>query len=366
MISFLDLHKINKPYEAAFQSQLKNMLDEHWYILGKQTKTFEDNFAHYCGTKYCIGVGNGLDALTLIFKAYIELGKLQKGDEVIVPANTYIASILAVLQADLVPVLVEPKLETYNINPQLIQEKITSKTKAILPVHLYGQLSEMDLINEIAIQNNLLIIEDSAQSHGAILEDRKAGNLSHAAGFSFYPGKNLGALGDAGAVTTNDEALAKTIYSLRNYGSEKKYYNDFIGVNSRLDEIQAAFLNVKLPHLDADNDRRRAIAKRYLSEIKNDKIALPHWDFTSNHVFHVFVIRTQNRKELQNYLSENGVQTIIHYPVPPHKQKALSHWNDLSFPITEKIHNEILSLPISQVMTDDEVDFVIKTLNQWI
>ncbi|HRA71911.1 MAG TPA: DegT/DnrJ/EryC1/StrS family aminotransferase, partial [Flavobacterium sp.] len=308
-------------------------------------------------------------ALVLIFKGYIQLGKLQKGDEVIVPANTYIASILAILEADLVPVLVEPKLETYNLNPDLISEKITSKTKAILAVHLYGQLAEMEKINAIAIQNNLLVIEDAAQAHGAISNFRKSGNLSNAAAFSFYPGKNLGALGDGGAVVTNDSELAKVIQSLRNYGSEAKYQNEFIGVNSRLDELQAAFLNVKLPNLDAENTIRKAIAKRYLSEIKNDKIVLPTLSLRgttqSNHVFHLFVIRTENREKLQQYLLENGIQTMIHYPIAPHKQKAFSSWNDLSFPITEKIHNEILSLPISPVMTDDEVGFVISILNKY-
>ncbi|HEU4788481.1 MAG TPA: DegT/DnrJ/EryC1/StrS family aminotransferase, partial [Flavobacterium sp.] len=306
------------------------------------------------------GVGNGLDALTLIFKGYIQLGKFQKGDEVIVPANTYIASILAILQADLVPVLVEPKLETYNINPSLIQDKITPKTKAILAVHLYGQLAEMGAINEIATRNSLVVVEDAAQSAGAI------SNLkSNAAAYSFYPGKNLGALGDGGAVVTNDNELAKTIRSLRNYGSETKYQNDFIGVNSRLDELQAAFLKLKLPNLNADNEKRRTIAKRYLSEIKNDKIILPFWDLSNNHVFHLFVIRTQNRVGLQEYLTQNNIQTVIHYPIPPHKQKAFSSWNNLSFPITEKIHNEVLSLPISPVMKMDEVSFVVEILNKY-
>ncbi|WP_310555421.1 DegT/DnrJ/EryC1/StrS family aminotransferase [Flavobacterium sp.] len=367
MISFLDLHKINKPYEKAFQEKLQNVMDSGWYILGNEVKTFEQNFANYCGTTHCIGVGNGLDALVLIFKAYIQLGKLQKGDEVILPANTYIASILSVLQADLIPVLVEPKEETYNINPDLIQEKVTSKTKAILAVHLYGQLAEMDLINQIATQNNLLVIEDAAQAHGAEMnyKFRKTGNLSNAAAFSFYPGKNLGALGDGGAVTTNDDELAKTIKSLRNYGSETKYYNDFIGVNSRLDEVQAAFLNVKLPHLDSDNEKRRSIAKRYISEIKNPKITLPFYNNSLNHVFHLFVIRTKNRSALENYLKENKIETLIHYPIAPHKQKALSFLNHLSFPITEQIHNEVLSLPISPEITNEEVDFVINVLNRY-
>ncbi|HEX8575179.1 MAG TPA: DegT/DnrJ/EryC1/StrS family aminotransferase [Flavobacterium sp.] len=365
MIPFLDLKKINQRYEAAFHEKLQSVLEKGWYILGEEVKTFETNFAHYCGTKYCIGVGNGLDALVLIFKAYIQLGKINKGDEVIVPANTYIASILAILEADLVPVLVEPDLETYNLDPNKIQEKISSKTKAILAVHLYGQLADIISINEIASQNSLLVIEDAAQSHGAILGNKKAGNLGNAAGFSFYPGKNLGALGDAGAVTTNDAELAKMIYSLRNYGSEKKYINDFIGVNSRLDEIQAAFLTIKLPNLDQGNTIRRKIAKRYLSEVKNEKIILPFYDGSNNHVFHVFVVRTKNRNNLQEYLLVNNIQTLIHYPIPPHKQKALSFMQKLSFPITEKIHEEILSLPISPVMADDEVNFIIEILNQY-
>ena len=369
MIKFLDLKKINAPYETVFQEKLKLVLANGWYILGNEVATFETNFANYCGTKYCIGVGNGFDALVLIFKSYIQLGKLQKGDEVIVPANTYIASILAILQADLIPVLVEPKLETYNINPELIQDKINLKTKAILVVHLYGQLAEMRIINEIADRNNLIIVEDAAQSHGAFSNFGKSGNISNAAAFSFYPGKNLGALGDGGAVTTNDFELAKTIQSLRNYGSEAKYHNEYIGVNSRLDELQAAFLNVKLPHLDAGNNARKAIAKRYLVGIKNDKITLPFWDLSDNHVFHLFVIRTENREELQQYLLKNGIQTMIHYPIPPHKQKAFppetSGWNHLSFPITEKIHREVLSLPISQVLIMEEVNFVIAILNKY-
>jgi len=365
MIKFLDLHKINLPYQEAFHQKMQQVLDKGWFILGEEVKSFENSFAKYCGIKHCIGVGNGLEALVLIFKGYIQLGKLQKGDEVIVPANTYIASILAILQADLVPVLVEPKLESYNINPDLIETKITSKTKAILAVHLYGQLAEIDAINNIAHQNNLLVIEDAAQAHGAIFNNKKAGNLSDAAAFSFYPGKNLGALGDAGAITTNDDELAKVLYALRNYGSEQKYHNEFVGVNSRLDEVQAAFLNVKLPHLESENERRMKIAKRYLSEIKNSKIILPHWDGTANHVFHLFVIRTENREQLQDYLKQNDIETLIHYPIPPNQQKAFLDWNTMSFPITEKIHREVLSLPISPVMTDEEVSYVIQKVNQY-
>jgi dTDP-4-amino-4,6-dideoxygalactose transaminase len=364
MIPFLDLKKINTPYETAFQEKMKGVLASGWYILGEEVKAFESSFANYCDAKYCVGVGNGFDALTLIFKGYIQLGKLKKGDEVIVPANTYIASILAIMEADLIPILVEPRWETYNINPDLIEEKITSQTKAILVVHLYGQLAEMDLIHAIAAKHNLLVIEDAAQAHGAVSNQESAiKNQKSSAAYSFYPGKNLGALGDGGAVVTSDSELAQMVSSLRNYGSETKYYNDYAGVNSRLDELQAAFLNVKLPHLDTENEERRTVARRYLSEVKNDKIILPKWDLTHNHVFHLFVIRTENRTELQKYLHENGIQTVIHYPVPPHKQKALSEYNTLSFPITEKIHETVLSLPISPVLTREEVAFIIAILN---
>lgn len=366
MIKFYDLQKINQRYEIAFHEKMEQFLQRGWYILGEEVKVFEENFASFCQSKHCIGVGNGLDALVLIFKAYIELGKLQKGDEVIVPANTYIASVLAILQADLVPVLVEPKLETYNLNPDLIAEKITSKTKAILVVHLYGQLAEMDKIEAIAKQHNLLIVEDAAQSHGAELGvgswELGVGN---AKAYSFYPSKNLGCLGDGGAVVTNDDDLNKIIRAMRNYGSEQKYVNDCIGINSRLDELQAAFLNVKLPDLALDNQKRRQIANRYLSEIKNNKIVLPFYDGSANHVFHLFVIRTENRNELQEYLNENGIQTLIHYPIPPHQQKALAAFNALSFPITEKIHREVLSLPMSPVLTEEEVSSVIYILNHY-
>ncbi len=364
MIKFLDLHKINRPYEAEFQQQFQQFLDKGWYILGENVRHFEKEFATYCGTKHCIGVANGLDALILIFRAYKQLGKLQKGDEVIVPANTYIASIIAVLQNDLVPVLVEPNIETYNINPNEIEKHITSKTKAILHVHLYGQLCDMKAINEIAKKHNLLVIEDAAQAHGAF-EGGKAGNLSDASGFSFYPGKNLGALADAGAITTNNDELAKIIFSLRNYGSQKKYENEFVGLNSRLDEIQAAFLRVKLKDLDQHNQKRREVAKRYLSEIKNPKIVLPYYNGSENHVFHLFVIRTENREKLQSYLLKNNIETLIHYPIPPHKQQAMKAFSHLSLPITEQIHNQVLSIPISPVLTDEEISKVINILNNY-
>ena len=359
MIKFLDLHKLNKPFEARFLAKMATFLDKGWYILGDELKQFEESFAKFSNAKYCIGVGNGLDALVLILKANIQLGNLQKGDEVLVPANSYIATVLAVLQADLVPVFVESSIETYTINPNLIEDKITLKTKAILVVHLYGQLAEMDKINAICETHNLLIFEDAAQAHGLTF------NGNHTRAFSFYPGKNLGALGDGGAITTNDDTLAEVLFSMRNYGSNKKYHNDYIGVNSRLDELQAAFLNIKLPHLNAENESRKKIAKRYLAEIKNTKIILPTCENFDNHVFHLFVIRTENRDALQNYLYTNGIETVIHYPIPPHKQKALQDYNYLSLPITEKIHDEVLSLPISSVLTDEEITHIITTLNTY-
>ncbi len=359
MIKFLDLHKLNKPFEAQFLAKTAAFLDKGWYVLGDEVKQFEQSFATFSKSKHCIGVGNGLDALVLILKANIQLGTLKKGDEILVPANTYIASVLAILQADLLPVFVEPTIETYNIDPNLIEEKITLKTKAILVVHLYGQLAEMDKINAICESNNLLIIEDAAQAHGLTFK----GN--HTRAFSFYPGKNLGALGDGGAITTNDNTLAEVLFSLRNYGSSKKYNNDFIGINSRLDELQAAFLNIKLPHLNTENETRKKIAKRYLSEINNKKIELPICNNFNEHVFHLFVIRTENRNDLQEYLNSNGIETVIHYPIPPHKQKALQDYNHLNLPITEKIHREVLSLPMSSVLLETEITHIITTLNSY-
>ena len=365
MIKFLDLKKINKPFEAEYQSKFRSFLDAGWYVLGNEVKLFEQNFADYCGVKHCIGVGNGLDALVLILKGYIALGKLKKGDEVIVPANTYIATILAIIQADLVPVMVEPNLQNYNIDTESIRSKITTKTKAILPVHLYGQLCEMKLIMGLAKEYKLLVFEDAAQAHGASSDGQKAGSFGHAAGFSFYPGKNLGALGDAGAITTNDDALAEVLFSIRNYGSEVKYQNDRIGVNSRLDELQAAFLNVKLPSLERDNETRRSLAKRYISEIQNDKIILPFWNLSSNHVFHLFVVRTKDRNHLAAYLKENGIETMIHYPIAPYKQNAFALWNSLSYPITDKIHEEVLSIPLNCSLSELELQKIITTLNHY-
>ena len=438
MIEFLNLNKINARFETAFAEKFKAFLESGYYILGDEVKQFETDFANYCGTKHCIGVANGLDALTLIFKAYLHLGKLKKGDEILIPANTYIASILSVLNSGLHPVFVEPNERTFNISADKILKKITPNTKAILVVHLYGQLADMEAINAIAEANGLLVVEDAAQAHGAksslkfkvqgsttvtlgaslpdvqsvdavensnpdtlgqklnskgqeessgLIEDagvvktedqkpnineesptatfKKAGNFGDAAGFSFYPTKNLGALGDAGAVTTNDSELADTIKLLRNYGSSKKYVNAIIGINSRLDELQAAFLNIKLKYLDADNARRREIANLYLFGITNKKIKLPYYDNSENHVFHVFVVRVENREHFLNYLDGNHVGYLIHYPIAPHRQDAFSEFAHLKLPITEAIHKSAVSLPMSPVMSDTEVEAVIGVVNAY-
>lgn len=371
-IKFLDLLKINNQHRQEIDEAIKKVLDSGWYLLGEAVEKFESSFAAYCNVKHCIGISNGLDALILILRAYIEIGLMKEGDEVIVPANTYIASILAISSNKLIPVLVEPDILTYNINPDLIDEKINAKTRAIIPVHLYGQCAEMEAINSIAKKYNLLVIEDAAQGHGALYEGKKTGNLGDASGFSFYPGKNLGAFGDGGAVTTNNNELADVIRALRNYGSHKKYYNLYKGFNNRLDEIQAAVLNVKLKYLDEENQRRREIAQYFCSKIKNKKIILPIDNSTLNienskdHVWHLFVIRTTEREKLQQYLTDNGVQTVIHYPVPPHKQPAYKEWNHLSFPVTEKIHNEVLSLPIGSHLSDMDIEFVSEKLNAYV
>ena len=366
MIPFLDLHKINARFEAEFQLRFKAFLDSGYYILGNNVKAFENSFAEYCGTKHCIGVANGLEALRLILEGYKELGKLQEGDEVLVASNTYIATILAIKQAGMTPVLVEADLETFNFNIEAIQEAISEKTKAIMPVHLYGQLAPMADISKVAKENNLLVIEDGAQAHGAKDANGKlAGNLGDAAGFSFYPTKNLGALGDGGAVTTNDDELASVLRKLRNYGASSKYVNELTGFNSRLDEVQATFLNIKLPKLDADNKRRRELARKYISEIDNKKIMLPDWDGSGNHIFHLFVVRVKDRNDFIEHLKEHQIGTLIHYPIPPHQQEALPEFNDLSFPVTEQIHNEVVSIPISPMMSDEEVDEVILAINNY-
>ena len=359
MIKFLDLHKINERFRKETDDRIKQVLDSGWYLLGEQDKTFEKNFAAYCGVKHCIGCANGLEALSLIIKGY----GFGAGDEIIVPANTYIASILAITQNGCTPVLVEPDINTYNINPDLIEEKITSKTKAIMVVHLYGQAVQMEKIWQTAKKYNLKIIEDSAQAHGAIYHNKKAGNLGDASGFSFYPGKNLGCLGDGGCVTTNDDELAFKIRAIANYGSDYKYHHIFKGVNSRLDEIQAAVLDVKLKYLDEDNKRRRQIAKYYRENIKNKEIILPDTYNEDAHVWHIFAIRTKERDKLQKHLEQNEIQINIHYPVPPHKQECYKEWSHLSFPITEQIHKEVLSLPMSPVLTDEETEKVVEVIN---
>ena len=366
MIKFLDLHKINSRYEKEFSTKFTAFLESGYYILGKEVDSFEQNYAAYCGTNHCIGTGNGLDALVLIFKSFIHLGKLKLGDEVLVPANTYIASILSVIEAGLKPVFVEPDAKTFNISPSEIEKHISVNTKAIMPVHLYGQLADMEKINAIAKTHGLLVVEDAAQAHGAEnILGIKAGNLSDAAAFSFYPSKNLGALGDAGAVTTNNEDIANCIRLLRNYGSKEKYKNEIIGCNSRLDELQAAFLSIKLKGLDNENKRRQEVAKQYLNGIKNEKIILPFYDTTKNHIFHAFVVQVNERKKFTEYLTNNGVGWLIHYPIAPHKQNAFKKYSELNLPITESIHNTVVSIPMSPVITDAEVKKVIETLNAY-
>ena len=365
MIPFLDLKNINAQYRDKLIQAATDVIDSGWYIQGTQVEDFEREFADYCGVKHCIGVANGLDALILTLRAWKELGKLKGGDEVIVPANTYIASILAITENHLIPVLVEPDVDSYNLCPKNTEAAITPKTKAILPVHLYGQLADMPAIMDIAKRHNLLVLEDSAQAHGASMNGKKAGNWGDASGFSFYPGKNLGAVGDGGAVTTNDEELATTIRALGNYGSHKKYENLYQGLNSRLDEMQAAFLRVKLRHLDKEIEKRREIADYYLKNIKNENIILPTVRYENNSVWHLFVIRANKRKELQKYLLDNGIQTLIHYPLPPHKQEAYKEWKDESCVISEQIHNEVLSLPISGVQSLKDTRKIVKILNEF-
>jgi len=366
MIKFLDLQKINMLHQKAIENKLLEIFRSGWYLLGNEVKSFEENLTEYIGTTHAIGVANGLDALRLIYRAYIELGIMEAGDEVIVPANTYIASILALSDNGLIPVLVEPNEDSFNIDTSKIEEAITTKTKSILIVHLQGRVVFNNELKTIAEKYNLKIVEDNAQAIGASWNNIKTGNLGDAAGFSFYPGKNLGALGDGGAVTTNDEKLALAIRAIANYGSNQKYVNIYKGLNSRLDEIQAAVLDVKLPFIDEENEKRRQIAHRYNNEIINFKIKLPEIPKDSNeHVWHVYVIRTEERDSLQNYLTENNIQTIIHYPIPPHQQEAYKEFNHLSFPITEQMHKEVLSIPISPVMTSEEVNIIINAINKF-
>ncbi len=365
MIPFLDLKRVNEQYEDKIREALIRVSASGWYIQGKECEEFENLFAAYCGTAFCIGVGNGLDAIRLIFTAYTEMGIFDYGDEVIVPANTYIASILAISQSGLTPVLAEPGINTYTIDCALVEEKITEKTKAILAVHLYGQVCNMDKLYILAEKYGLKIIEDAAQSHGSVYNCKRTGNLGDASAFSFYPTKNLGALGDGGAVTTNDKELAQVIRSVANYGSFKKYIHHYKGINSRLDEIQAAILKIKLPYIDEENQKRKSIAARYIENINHAGIILPVVSNWQQHTFHLFVIRSENREGLKSYLEKNGIYTQIHYPVPPHKQKAYTEWKNMVLPVTEKIHNEVLSLPLFAGMTDNETDRVIEFVNKW-
>lgn len=363
MIKFLDLQKVTAKYADEVHQAVQRVVDSGWYLQGQENLNFEKHYSEYIGTKYSIGVANGLDALIWILRGYIELGVMTPGDEVIVPANTYIATILAITENGLKPILVEPDINTYQIDDNQIESVITPRTKAIMIVHLYGRCAYTDRIGKICSKYNLKLLEDNAQAHGCLFNGRRTGSLGDAAAHSFYPGKNLGALGDAGAVTTNDKELADTIRALANYGSTKKYVFKYIGRNSRLDEIQAAVLDVKLQYLDEDNALRKQVARYYMENIKHPDIILPKVDDWDGHVFHIFPIRSSRRDNLQKYLIENGIQTIIHYPIPPHKQECYKDWNSLSFPITEKIHQEELSLPISPVLDMDEVNNVVDVIN---
>ena len=376
MIPFLDLKAVNAVYRDELVAAATRVIDSGWYIQGREVGAFEQEFAAYCGVSHTIGVGNGLDALTLILRAYKELGVMQEGDGVIVPANTYIATILAITENRLTPILVEPDPDTCNLDPDQVklfmdtgQIPGTTETfpvkrvKAIMPVHLYGQLAPMEALNALAQRHDLRVIEDAAQAHGAACDGRKAGNWGHAAGFSFYPGKNLGALGDAGVVTTSDPDLAAMVRALGNYGSHKKYVNDVTGVNSRLDEMQAALLRVKLKHLDADTHKRREVARAYIQGIKHPHITLPVTSVDASHVFHLFTVRSAHRDALQEHLKKNGIQTLIHYPVPPHQQQAYALWKSHSLPVTEGIHREILSLPMGPTLSPEDVRQVIAAVN---
>lgn len=365
MVPFLSLKDVTAKYADEIHAAVSRVINSGWYLQGAENARFEEDYAKYIGTKYCIGCANGLDALIWIFKAYIELGVMQPGDEVIVPANTYIATILAITENGLKPILVEPSLNTCEIDDSRIEEAITPKTKAICIVHLYGRCAYTEKIGELCKKYNLKLVEDNAQAHGCKFNGVKTGSIGDAAGHSFYPGKNLGALGDGGAVTTNDEQLAQMARTLANYGSSRKYVFDYCGRNSRLDEIQAAVLDVKLRHLDEDNAQRKDVARYYIENIKNPAIFLPKVEDWDVHVFHIFPIRCERRDELQKYLAENGVQTLIHYPIPPHKQKCYKEWNEISLPITEKIHREELSLPMGPCLETEQIHEVTRIINSF-
>lgn len=364
MINYLSLQKVTALHESEITTAVNQVLHSGWYLQGEHIALFEKNYAQYTGTKYCVTCGNGLDALCLILRAYIELGLLKEGDEVIVPANTYIATILSITENHLIPILVEPDINTLEIDEQLIEQAITPRTRAIMLVHLYGRCAYTPFIGDICKRHNLLLLEDNAQAHGCHFGNNRTGSLGHAAAHSFYPGKNLGALGDAGAVTTDDEQLAQTIRSLANYGSTRKYEFSFKGKNSRMDEIHAAVLNVKLPYLDKENQRRKQIAKAYLEGINNPQTTLIN-DNDRDNVYHIFPILCPSRDRLQQYLKDNGIETMIHYPIPPHQQEAYKEWNEQHYPITEFIHQQELSLPCNPTMTDEEVYQIIDSINMY-
>ena len=366
MIKFLELKAVTDLHRDELQEAARRVVDSGWYLQGEENRRFEEAYADYIGTRHCVGVANGLDALILIIRAYKEMGILREGDEIIVPANTYIASILAITENGMKAVLVEPDIRTLEIDDSLIEQAITPRTKAVMIVHLYGRCAYTERIGSLCHRHGLKLIEDNAQAHGCRFRDgRRTGSLGDAAGHSFYPGKNLGCFGDGGAVTTDDERLAEVVRTLANYGSSRKYVFDYIGRNSRLDEIQAAVLSVKLKYLDEDNERRRVVARRYLEGICHPDILLPEVEDWAAHVFHVFPVLSLRRDALQQYLKDNGVQTLIHYPIPPHKQRCYPDWNALSFPVTERIHREELSLPMSPAMTSEETETVIRLLNDW-
>lgn len=368
MIKFLDLQKINLQYQQEIEREIIQVFRSGWYLLGEEVNKFENNLAQYIGVNKAIGVANGLDALRLILRAYKELGAIKEGDEIIVPSNTYIASVLAITENNLVPVFVEPDLNTFNIDISKIEEKITIKTKAIMIVHLYGQIVFSQELKDLAEKYKLKIIEDNAQAIGAEYQGIKSGALGDAAGFSFYPGKNLGAIGDAGAVTTNDKELVQTIRAIANYGSAEKYVNKYQGLNSRLDEIQAAVLNIKLKYIDKENQKRREVANYYLKNINNPNIELPSIEdckHNKQHVWHLFVVESKRRDDLQKYLTDNNIQTLIHYPIPPHKQAAYSQYNKLSFPISESLSNQVLSLPISSILEKKELEKIVEVINKF-
>lgn len=365
MIPFLNLKKYNAQFENEFQTWFRNFLEQGQYILGPAVTSFESEFVQYCGQKYCVGVGNGMDALRLIFEGYKIMGKLKTGDKVLVCAHNYIATILAIRQAGLIPVFVEVEKTLFNMDLDSVQEHALDDIKVILVTHIYGQIGPMEKIKRIATSRNLLVIEDAAQAHGSEQKGKKTGSLGNAAAFSFYPTKNLGALGDGGAIVTGDALLAETVSKLRNYGTSSKYVNELAGFNSRLDPIQAGFLSIKLKKLDQDNKTRRKIAKRYLSEITNGKIQLPYYDGSTAHVFHIFTVRVVDRPVFLKYLEDHGIGFLIHYPIPPHKQQALAAYNDLSFPLTERFAQELVSIPLNPLLNTAEIDTIITTLNRY-